>query len=163
MSADTGIRDLVTGLYAREYFDEVIARDLERSRRHAIPLSVVSVVIHHFGAEAAEGEDATVPVLVEVARELGRNVRETDYLFRWEADEFLLLLFGADAAACEQKVQHLDHLFRAWRDGHGPVPAGARIRVGGATHQDDIVFASVLQAARAMARSGAAGAIPNPS
>ena len=54
MSADTGIRDVVTGLYVREYFDDVIARELERSRRHEIPLSVVSVVIRDFdGLEAA--------------------------------------------------------------------------------------------------------------
>ena len=98
MSADTGIRDVVTGLYVREYFDDVIARELERSRRHEIPLSVVSVVIRDFDSLAAAGEEATVSVLVEIARELGRNVRETDHLFRWEADEFLLLLFGADAA-----------------------------------------------------------------
>ncbi len=152
MSADTGIRDAVTGLYVREYFDDVIARELERSRRHEIPLSVVSVVIRDFDALEAAAEEAVVSILVEVARELGRNVRETDHLFRWENDEFLLLLFGADGAACEQKVQHLDQLFRSWRDGSGPVPAGVRIRVGGATHESDIVFASVLQAARAMAR-----------
>jgi GGDEF domain-containing protein len=96
---------------------------------------------------------------VEIARELGRKVRETDHLFRWEADEFLLLLFGADGAACAQKVQQLDQLFRSWRDGGGPVPVGVRIRVGGATHESDIVFASVLQAARAMARPGVA-AVP---
>ena len=155
MSADTGIRDVVTGLYVREYFDDVISRDLERSRRHAIPLSVVSVVIRDFDGIVAAGEEATVSVLVEIARELGRNVRETDHLFRWEADEFLLLLFGADEAACEQKVQQLDELFRSWRDGGGPVPAGVRVRVGGATHQADLVFASVLQAARGMARPGA--------
>jgi len=159
MSADTGIRDVVTGLYVREYFDDVIARELERSRRHEIPLSVVSVVIRDFESLAAAGEEVTVSVLVEIARELGRNVRETDHLFRWEADEFLLLLFGADGAACEQKVQQLDHLFRPWRDGGGPVPVGVRIRVGGATHESDIVFASVLQAARAMARPGVA-AVP---
>lgn len=158
MSADTGIRDAVTGLYVREYFDDVIARELERSRRHGIPLSVVSVVIRDFDRLVAAGEDATVHVLVEIARELGRNVRETDHLFRWEEDEFLLLLFGADAAACALKVQQLDQLFRTWRDGGGPIPAAVRIRVGGATHEDDIVFASVLQASRAMARPGAAPA-----
>ena len=156
MSADTGIRDVVTGLYVREYFDDVIARELERSRRHEIPLSVISVVIRDFDGLAAAGEEATVSVLVEIARELGRNVRETDHLFRWEDDEFLLLLFGADGAACEQKVQQLDQIFRSWRDGGGPVPVGVRVRVGGATHESDIVFASVLQAARATARLGVA-------
>lgn len=152
MSADTGIRDVVTGLYVREYFDDVIARELERSRRHEIPLSVVSVVIRDFDGLEASGEEATVSVLVEIARELERNVRETDHLFRWEADEFLLLLFGADGAACAQKVQQLDQLFRPWRTCGGPVSVPVKIRVSGATHESGIVFASVLQAARAMAR-----------
>ncbi len=152
MSADTGIRDVVTGLYVREYFDDVIARELERSRRHGIPLSVVSVVIVNLAAIAEAGEEARLAVLVETARELQGNVRETDHVFRGEDDEFLLLLFGADAAACALKVSQLDQLFRGWREGGGPVPVPVRCRVGGATHEDDIVFASVLQAARATAR-----------
>ena len=156
MGADTGIRDVVTGLYVREYFDDVIARELERSRRHGIVLSVVSVVLANLGEVAAAGEETRDAVLGEAAKALQRSVRETDHLFRWEADEFLLLLFGADGAACAQKVQQLDQLFRPWRDGNGPVPVGVRIRVGGATHEDGIVFASVLQAARAMARPGVA-------
>ena len=155
MSADTGIRDAVTGLYVREYFDDVIARELERSRRHGIALSVVSAVIVNIADVAATGEEAATSVLVEMARALQQNVRETDHLFRWEEDEFLLLLFEADAAACELKVRQLDQLFRPWRDGAGPVPLPVRVRVGGATHETDIVFASVLQAARATARGGA--------
>jgi diguanylate cyclase (GGDEF)-like protein len=152
MSADTGIRDVVTGLYVREYFDDVIARELERSRRHGIALSVVSVVIVDFAALADAGEEKAFAVLVEVAKELQRNVRETDHLFRWEDDEFLLLLFEADAEACALKVRQLDGLFRPWRDGGGPVPFPVRVRVGGATHEEGLVFPSVLQAARAIAR-----------
>ena len=158
MSADTGMRDAVTGLYVREYFDDVIARELERSRRHGIALSVVSAVIVNVADVSATGEETATSVLVEMARVLQQNVRETDHLFRWEEDEFLLLLFEADAAACELKVRQLDQLFRPWRDGAGPVPVPVRVRVGGATHDDDLVFASVLQAARATARAGASGA-----
>ena len=160
MTADTGIRDAVTGLYVREYFDDVITRELERSQRHGIALSVVSIVILNIGQIAEGSEDDAFAVLVETARELQRQVRETDHLFRWEDDEFLLLLFGADSTACALKVRQLDALFRPWRDALGPVPASVRIRVGGATHQDDIVFASVLQAARESARPGPAGPQP---
>jgi diguanylate cyclase (GGDEF)-like protein len=130
MNAGTGIRDVVTGLYVREYFDDVIARELERSRRHGIALSVVSVVLVNSAEVAEAGEEAIVAVLAETATELQRIVRETDHLFRWEADEFLALLFEADADAC--------------------VPV--RVRVGGATHEEGLVFPSVLQAARATAR-----------
>jgi len=158
MGSDTGIRDVVTGLYVREYFDDVIARELERSRRHGIALSVVSVVILNYPEIAEGGPDATIAVRAETARELQRNVRETDHLFSWEDDEFLLLLFGADAAACALKVQQLDQLFRPWSDGAGPVGLPVRVRIGGATHEEAIVFASVLQAARATARPGGAAA-----
>src|SRR5512140_2823735 len=120
MGGDTGIRDVLTGLYVREYFDDVIARELERSRRHGISLSVVSVVILNYGELASAGEETADPVVVETARELQGIVRETDHLFRWEDDEFLLLLFGADEAACAQTVQQLDRPFRPWRGGAGP-------------------------------------------
>lgn len=154
MSGDTGIRDAVTGLYVREYFDDVIARELERSRRHGIRLSVVSVALCNLAEVGGEEDEATLSVVVETARALQQSVRETDHLFRWEYDEFLLLLFGADEDACALKVQQLDALFRPWRDGGGPLPISIRVRIGGATHEDGIVFASVLQAARATARSG---------
>lgn len=153
MAPDTGIRDVVTGLYVRDYFDDVIARELERSRRHGIALSVISVVISNFGEIEAQSEETATTVLVETARELQRNVRETDHLFRWEEDEFLILLFEADAAACSQKVHHLEPLFRPWRDGSGPVSVPVRLAIGGAVHEDGIEFASVLQAARALARA----------
>jgi diguanylate cyclase (GGDEF)-like protein len=155
MAADTGIRDVVTGLYVREYFDDVIARELERSRRYGIALSVISVVILDWPRVAQAGEETAFAVLGEAAKALQRSVRETDHLFRWEDDEFLVLLFEADATACEQKVRQLDQVFRPWRDGGGgAVPVPVRIRVGGAAHEEGVEFASVLQAARALARLG---------
>ena len=153
MAADTGIRDVVTGLYVREYFDDVIARELERSRRHGIVLSVVSVVLANLAEVGAAGEETRDAVLGETAKELQRNVRETDHLFRWEDDELLVLLFGADAAACALKVEQLDGIFRPWREGAGPVAVPVKVRIGGATHEEGLVFATVLQAARETARA----------
>lgn len=155
MAPDTGIRDAVTGLYVREHFDDVIDRELERSRRHGTALSVVSVVLVNRADLAAASEEVADAVLAEAARALQRNVRETDLAFRWEDDELLVLLYEANAAACAQKVTQLDELFRPWRDGGGPLPVPVRLRIGGATHESGIVFASTLQAARATARPGA--------
>lgn len=158
MAPDTGIRDAVTGLYVREYFDDVIDRELERSRRHGSSLSVVSVVLVDRDDLAARSEEAADAVLAEAARALQRNVRETDLAFRWEDDELLVLLYEANAAACAQKVAQLDELFRPWRDGGGPVPVAVKLRIGGATHENGIVFASTLQAARASTRPDGARA-----
>lgn len=157
MGGDTGIRDVVTGLYVREYFDDVIARELERSRRHGIRLSVLSVVLANFAELTEAGEETALGAVVEAARALQGSVRETDHLFRWEEDEFLLLLFNADAEACALKVGQLDLLFRPWRTVASPVPHPVKVRVGGATHEGDLVFATVLQAARESARAAAHG------
>lgn len=154
MSGETGIRDLLTGLYTRDYFDEVIGRELERSRRHDIALSVLSVVLVNRATILAEREDdAADQALAEVGKALQLNVRGTDSIFRWGDDEFLVLLFEADAAACRKKVAQLGALFAAWREGNGPLPFPIKVRVGAATHDKDVVFAAVLQAARSAARN----------
>ena len=48
-----------------------------------------------------------------------------------------------DAEACALKVSQLDAFFRPWRDGSGPLPSPVKLRVGGATHEEDLVFATV--------------------
>lgn len=152
MSGETGIRDLVTGLFTRDYFDEVIGRELERSRRHGIDLSVLSVVLVNRSELVARDELLADQVLASVGKHVQFSVRDTDYVFRWEDDEFLVLLFEADAIACARKVTQLNAVFRPWRDGQGPFKVPVKVRVAGATHAKDIVFAGVLQAARAIAR-----------
>src|SRR5205085_2717644 len=81
-------------------------------------LSVLSVVLTNLPqiqARNDEGETANAAV-IESARMLLANVRETDLVFRWEDDEFLVLLCEADLAACQKKVHQLAALFRPWRE-----------------------------------------------
>jgi diguanylate cyclase (GGDEF)-like protein len=154
MSGETGIRDLLTGLYTRDYFDEIIGRELERSRRHGIALSVLSVVVMNQDAILAKGGPEAVDLVIsQAAKTLQRQTRETDVVFRWESDEFIVLFFEADAEACGKKFQQLAALFRPWREGNGPVPFPVKIRMGASTLEKDIVFAGVLQAARSAARN----------
>jgi diguanylate cyclase (GGDEF)-like protein len=155
MSGETGIRDLLTGLYTRDYFDEVIGRELERSRRYGIALSVLSVVVVNRDALLEKsGEDVANAAIIESASTLLANIRETDLIFRWEDDEFVILFGAADIAACSKKVQQLGAIFRPWREGQGPVVGvPVKIRIGASTHEKDIVFPAVLQAARAAARN----------
>ncbi len=152
MSGETGIRDLQTGLFTRDYFDEIIGRELERSRRHDISLSVLSIVLLDLEALEARQSGLAAEAVVETAKALQRNLREADTVFRWGEDEFLALLFGTDAPSCRRKVEQLATLFRLWREGNGPLPVAVKVRIGAATHEKDIVFAAVLQAARAAAR-----------
>jgi diguanylate cyclase (GGDEF)-like protein len=148
-SLDASIRDPETGLYARPYFDEVIGRELERAKRHGFVLSVVSVVVDIPGGawRRAEGEPEA---LVAAARILQAHTRETDLVFRWERDEFLALLFEADAEDCRMKVEALAALYASGGEEAG-APSPLRVRLGCGTLHEGQVFAGVLQAARAAA------------
>src|SRR5664280_1163462 len=130
------IRDPKSGAYSRAFFDEIIEREPERARRHNVILSVRSV-----------------------ANTLHANLRLTDFLFRWQDDEFLALLVEADLEACKLKVARLGETFRPWREGKGPVARPLKVRAGAAILTGDRVFAGVLQLARAAARD-VSGEVP---
>jgi diguanylate cyclase (GGDEF)-like protein len=151
---DDGIRDAETGLYSRVYFDEVIGRELERAKRHGFALSVVSVLIDLGGRTTVHDRDTERELLVAAGQTLAANTRETDLVFRWEHDEFLVLVFEADEAACQKKTERLKDLYEAWRKESGSVALPVRIGIGAATLEEGRVFAGVLQAARAAARQG---------
>ncbi len=142
----------MTSLYTRDYFDEFIGRELERSRRHGIAISVASVYLMNFESLEMAQKGLGDRVIVEISKALIANTRQTDAIFRWEDDEFVILFFELTADACRKKIQQLSTLFRLWREGNGPVPYPIKVRIGAASHDKDIVFAAVLQAARAAAR-----------
>jgi len=151
-SANGEIREPRTGLYTRAFFDEVIGRELERSRRHGIDLSVISAVVDLASLRASVGEETAEAVLVQTARTLAANVRETDFVTLWGEDEMLVLLFDANGADCQRKIELLGSLFAGWREGNGPVPVPVRIGLGGATHEVHVLFAGTLQSVREAAR-----------
>jgi diguanylate cyclase (GGDEF)-like protein len=152
---EAGIRDQQTGCYSRGYFDEVIGRELERAKRHGFALSVLSIVLD-LGSLSTDGaRESALDLVAAAGSVLASNTRDTDLVFRWEVDEFLVLLFEADAAACQTKTAVLNGLFDAWRAGDGPSVRPVRIGIGAATLEEGRVFAGVLQAARAAARQPA--------
>jgi GGDEF domain-containing protein len=154
------IRDTRSGAYSRAFFDEIIERELERARRYNVVLSVLSVVLANWTPFVREAPAASVDSVVKtVVNTLHADLRSTDYLFRWEEDEFLALLVEADHEVCKLMVTRLGDTFRPWRDGKGPVPHPFEVRAGAATLTGNHEFAGVLQSARAAARD-ASGDFP---
>lgn len=161
MSASFPIRDPQSGAYSRAFFDEIVNREVERSHRHGSVLSVLSVVLVNYEEFAASmGAAALEGALHTVANTLQANVRLTDYLFRWEDDEFVVLLVEANLDGCRTKVSRLAATFRPWREGQGPIPQPLKVRVGAATLERGSVFPAVLQMARVAAR-GTSGEMPS--
>ena len=153
MSASFPIRDAQSGAYTRAFFDEIVDREVERSRRHGSVLSVLSIVLANWAEfSAAVPPQALDGAIHTVANTLLANLRVTDYLFRWEDDEFLALLIEANLDGCKLKVARLAATFRPWREAMGPLPQRLKVRVGAGVLGPGLAFPAVLQMSRQAAR-----------
>ncbi len=153
MSAPYPIRDPQSGAYSRAFFDEIVDREVERSRRHGSVLSILSIVLANWDEfSASVPPQALEGAFHTLANTLQANLRLTDYLFRWEEDEFLALLVEANLDGCKVKVARLAEAFRPWREGKGALPYRLKVRVGAGVLGPGLAFPAVLQMSRQAAR-----------
>lgn len=144
---EMGIRDSLTGLYNRHHFNDVIRRELANVRRYGSPLSVLIVDVDRFKQiNDVKGHAVGDEVLKFVANYLTTCLRESDYVFRWGGDEFLILLPRTDQAAVVQKSEDLARNLPSI-PGTEQVEPG--LSVGWATHESESEFPLTLSQADA--------------
>ncbi|WP_187648150.1 diguanylate cyclase [Nitrosophilus labii] len=87
------ITDSLTKLYNRYYLEEIASKEFNKAKRHGYPLSVVMIDIDNFkDINDNYGHDVGDIVLKDFARILQINLRESDFLFRFGGEEFLILM-----------------------------------------------------------------------
>jgi two-component system chemotaxis response regulator CheY len=100
--------DGLTGIPNRRDFDEKLYKLGEQSRRGKRPFSIVMVDLDHFkGLNDTLGHEAGDDALRTVAGILGKNVRTSDYAFRYGGEEFVCLLPDTDAEGAYQVAERL--------------------------------------------------------
>lgn len=86
------ITDSLTGLYNRMKTEQVLRQEIQRVRRHTVPLSVILMDIDHFKRiNDTLGHGVGDSVLTDVANLLQSRIRETDTVGRWGGEEFLIV------------------------------------------------------------------------
>ena len=90
---EQAIRDPLTGLYNRHYFNSIIETEFNRSNRYNRPLTLMMIDIDGFRKVNnrlghLKGDD----VLQQVARVILESVRAADHVIRYGGDEFLVLM-----------------------------------------------------------------------
>lgn len=86
-------RDGLTNLYNHRYFQEILAAEIERSRRYNHPLSLILVDIDFFKKiNDRLGHPAGDHVLQQVASMLLKLVRHCDIVARYGGEEFVIIL-----------------------------------------------------------------------
>jgi diguanylate cyclase (GGDEF)-like protein len=91
----SAITDSLTGVYNTRFFHEVLARETARADRYTTPLSLLMIDIDTFKlVNDTFGHVVGNKVLTQIAKNLERTVRNTDFVFRCGGDEFGVVLPG---------------------------------------------------------------------
>ncbi len=86
-------RESLTGCFNRRAFYELFPREVERARRLGQGVAIVFVDIDHFKRiNDRYGHETGDRVLQQLSARLRGIIRETDLLFRWGGEEFVVLL-----------------------------------------------------------------------
>lgn len=105
---EQSIRDSLTGLFNRHYFNEVLPQLFEGSRRYSHPLMIACADIDNFKRINDTLFHATGDrVLAEVGHLLSTHVRAADTIARIGGEEFAILLPETSPAAAIQTCERL--------------------------------------------------------
>lgn len=101
------LRDSLTGLYNRRYFDDALARELALARRHGnYPVSLVLIDIDHFKKlNDTHGHQAGDAVLQALAGYLSDNSRTSDLVCRWGGEEFVVVMPHTPLESAVQRAE----------------------------------------------------------
>jgi two-component system cell cycle response regulator len=110
---ELAIRDALTGLHNRRYFDEALERLLAAHRRQRVrgarPLSVILFDLDHFGSfNKLHGHQVGDAVLRAFSEVLASRFRASDLVARFGGEEFVAVLDGAtleDAQRIAEEVR----------------------------------------------------------
>lgn len=89
----TATRDALTGAGNRIALEVAADREIALSRRSGQPVSILVIDIDHFkDVNDRYGHNAGDRVLIDIARQLRQSCRESDSIFRFGGEEFVILL-----------------------------------------------------------------------
>lgn len=84
--------DGLTGIGNRDYLNERLVQEIDRTRRHGHPFALILLDIDHFKAiNDIHGHLAGDAVLKDFTSVVQATVRTTDLIGRWGGEEFLIL------------------------------------------------------------------------
>lgn len=115
---ELSVTDQLTQLHNRMFMENSFRGEIKRSKRYGYAFTVIMLDIDHFKeVNDTFGHDVGDSVLIEIAKTLSENIRETDILGRWGGEEFLIICphtTDTEAAIVAEKIRHTieEHSFR---------------------------------------------------
>jgi len=105
---DLSVRDPLTGLFNRRYLAESLGREMARSKRRGLPLTVMMLDLDHFkDFNDNFGHDAGDQVLVAFARLIGSSFRGEDIACRLGGEEFVVIMPEMDRVVAARRAEEI--------------------------------------------------------
>lgn len=128
---EMSVRDGLTGLFNRRYFDERVESEHAFAVRHRSALSVLLCDIDHFKrVNDVHGHQAGDAVLRAVAAELRERVRTEDVVARFGGEELVIIARGVDVNGTRQFAERLRAIVAAMRIDYEGQQLGVTVSIG---------------------------------
>src|SRR5438270_10627098 len=122
---DNLLRDALTGAHSRATLQERLREEVERARRYDLPLTLLVADLDHFKSiNDAFGHTRGDLVLIGFVERLRGLIRDSDLLFRYGGDEFVLVLLHSDLPQARVPAGPLLDGMRPW-----PLPGNPLLSV----------------------------------
>lgn len=100
--------DMLTGIYNRRMFEQLIDIEIKRAKRYSQPMSVILADIDLFKqVNDIYGHSMGDKVLSNVAETLQAHIRESDILARWGGEEFAIILPNTESDTALEMAERL--------------------------------------------------------
>ncbi|MEJ2034410.1 MAG: GGDEF domain-containing protein [Deltaproteobacteria bacterium] len=108
---EISIRDELTGLYNRRYFNERLLDEIERGKRYDEPVSLISCDIDFFKeVNDTFGHPVGDKVLAWLAVIFRKALRKNDVIARYGGEEFMILLLNTSKGQARHAAEKLRQL-----------------------------------------------------
>ena len=115
-SAHAAAIDPVTGVFNRQYLQARLEEELQRSRRHDIPIALLVIDIDDFKAvNDSYGHLIGDVALKDIAEILRRSVRVFDVCARFGGDEFVIIMPGSTPASAARIAERIRSRIEQYR------------------------------------------------
>ena len=100
--------DGLTGIFNRNKLEESFKQELLRVKRYNHPLSIAIIDIDHFKRfNDTHGHLVGDEVLIMLAQNVERKIRDTDVFARWGGEEFVIIFVETNAESAYKTAEHL--------------------------------------------------------
>ena len=140
---EAAVRDRLTGLYNRGYFDDRLGAEFAFTRRHQTALAVLLIDLDHFKqVNDLHGHLIGDEVLKAAASKIRDSLRAEDLAARYGGEEFVVLARGTDAGGAQVLGQRLRTRIALCEVSGAQGPVKVTASIGVAVARKDVPFAS---------------------